>query len=179
MLQGNLNKEYLDKARRDFRSGKSTSLQRLSLYKAGGGDAAILKGPTVNSYGTNVTTMTKDDVIRRGLYATPQTQKPASTEKKVVDATNIAGNKQKVTTNKNYGVTLSGHKGTATYGAGGERMIRANIGNAGVNQVKAGKAKVGQSYAAKLGGVQGTVKYDAQGNRSFQALQRPTPPKAK
>lgn len=179
LTQGNLNRQYLDQARRDFRSGKATSLQRLSLYKAGGGDAAIIKGPTVKSYGVDVTTMTKDDVIRKGLYATPQTQKPSSTEKKVVDATNIAGNKQKVTTNKNYGVTLSGHKGTATYGAGGERMIRANIGNAGVNQVAAGRAKVGQSYAAKLGGVRGTVKYDAKGNRSFQALQKPAAPKVK
>ena len=55
-------------------------------------------------------------------------------------------------------------------------MIRANIGNAGVNQVKAGKAKVGQSYASQLGGLKGTVKYDAQGNRSFQALQQKATP---
>jgi len=79
-------------------------------------------------------------------------------------------------------VTVGGKKGTATYGDKGQRMIRANIGNAGVNQVKAGKAKVGQSYGATLGGVKGSVKYDAKGNRTFQALQnkpKPTTVKTK
>jgi len=104
--------------------------------------------------------------------AGPSDVKPS----KVITAKNIAGKEQKVSTNKSYDAKLGGVKTTATYGDKGQRMIRANLGNAGVNQVAKGKAKVGQSYGATLGGVKGTVKYDEKGNRSFQALQKPVAP---
>ena len=95
-------------------------------------------------------------------------------ERKVIS--DKGGVNQKVSTNTAYKSKLGGREVTSTRGAGGEKMIRANLGNSGVNQVKAGKAKVGQSYGATLGGVKGNVKYDAKGNRTFQALQKPAAP---
>lgn len=150
-----------------------------AAFRAGGGNAALKPGTS------------RQDVQARGMAAIRSkpkvgnipsqegTGKGSPTDKpvsKVIDAKNIAGKQQKVSTNKAYDVTVGGKKGTATYGDKGQRMIRANIGNAGVNQVKAGKAKVGQSYGATLGGVKGSVKYDAKGNRTFQALQKPAAP---
>jgi len=150
-----------------------------AAFRAGGGNAALKPG------------MSRQQVQAAGMSALrakpkvgnippqegtgkagPSDVKPS----KVITAKNIAGKEQKVSTNKSYDAKLGGVKTTATYGDKGQRMIRANLGNAGVNQVAKGKAKVGQSYGATLGGVKGTVKYDAKGNRSFQALQKPVAP---
>jgi hypothetical protein len=49
---------------------------RENLYRDGGGNAAIWKGPTVNRGGIEVTTRTKDDVINRGRYARPAAADP-------------------------------------------------------------------------------------------------------
>jgi len=133
---------------------------------------------------SNFTRSAETAVNKVGGYNTPKTQQsrpakpgtaaPAATsvkpEKKVIQTKNISGQQQKVTTNKSYDVKVGGVKGTATYGSGGQRMIRANLGNNSV-QVKAGKAQAGKSYGATLGGVKGTVKYDAKGGKTFQALQ--------
>ena len=150
-----------------------------AAFRAGGGNAALKPG------------MNRQQVQAAGMSALRAKPKvgnipsqegtgkagPSDTKpSKVIDAKNIAGKQQKVSTNKAYDAKLGGFKASATYGDKGQRMIRANLGNAGVNQVKAGKAKVGQSYGATLGGVKGNVKYDAKGNRSFQALQKPAAP---
>lgn len=150
-----------------------------AAFRAGGGNAALKPGMNrqqVQAAGmAAIRSKPKVGNIpsQEGTGKGSPTDKPVS---KVIDTKNIAGKQQKVSTNKAYDVTVGGKKGTATYGDKGQRMIRANIGNAGVNQVKAGKAKVGQSYGATLGGVKGSVKYDAKGNRTFQALQKPAAP---
>lgn len=150
-----------------------------AAFRAGGGNAALKPGMNrqqVQAAGMSaIRSKPKVGNIpsQEGTGKGSPTDKPTS---KVINAKNIAGKQQKVTTNKSYDVKVGGTKGTATYGSDGQRMIRANLGNAGVNQVKAGKAKVGQSYGATLGGVKGNIKYDAKGNRSFQALQKPAAP---
>jgi hypothetical protein len=52
---------------------------REALYKKAGGDAAILKGPTVNRNGVQVTSLTKDDIINRGRNITTPRPRPAQT----------------------------------------------------------------------------------------------------
>jgi hypothetical protein len=79
----------------------------------------------------------------------------------------------KVSTNTSYQSKLGGAKATTTYGSGGQQMVRANLGNQGINKVSSGQVSANKSYGATLGGVKGTVKYNAQGNRQFQAL-KPT-----
>ena len=150
-----------------------------AAFRAGGGNAALKPGMNrqqVQAAGMSAL-RAKPKVgnipSHEGTGKGSPTDKPTS---KVIDTKNIAGKQQKVSTNKAYDAKLGGFKASATYGDKGQRMIRANLGNAGVNQVKAGKAKVGQSYGATLGGVKGNVKYDAKGNRSFQALQKPAAP---
>lgn len=159
----------------------------VAVDKARGGDAAFRAGGGNDALKPG---MNRQQVQAKGMAALrskpkvgnipPQegTGKGSPTDKpvsKVIDAKNIAGKQQKVTTNKSYDVTVGGKKGTATYGAGGQRMIRANLGNNSV-QVKAGKAQAGKSYAAILGGVKGTVKYDTKGGKTFQALQNKPKP---
>ena len=101
----------------------------------------------------------------------PQPAPAKPVERKVIS--DKGGVNQKVTTNTAYKAKLGGREVTSTRGAGGQKMIRANLGSNSV-QVKAGKAKAGKSYAATLGGVKGTVKYDTKGGKTFQALQKPT-----
>jgi len=78
-----------------------------------------------------------------------------------------------VSTNRAYQSRLGGASATTTYGPSGQQMIRANLGNQGVNRVSSGQAAAGRGYGATLGGVKGTVTYDPQGNRRFQALRQP------
>ena len=76
----------------------------------------------------------------------------------------------KVSTNTSYQSKLGGAKASTTYGSGGQQMVRANLGNQGVNKVASGQVAANKSFAASLGGVKGTVRYDTQGNKQFQAL---------
>jgi len=82
----------------------------------------------------------------------------------------------RVSTNTSYQSKLGGVKATTTYGSGGQQMVRANLGNQGVNKVASGQVSANKSFGATLGGVKGTVRYDAQGNKQFQAL-KPGAPK--
>ena len=96
-------------------------------FRAGGGNAALKPGTT------------RQNIQSRGMAALrakpkvgnippqegtgkacPSDVKPS----KVIDAKNIAGQKQKVSTNKGYDVKVGGVKGTATYGDKGQRMFR-------------------------------------------------------
>jgi hypothetical protein len=147
-----------------------------AAFRAGGGDAAAKSGKTRQQIQAAGMAATRAKPKVGNIPSQEGTGKSGPSDvkpSKVISATNIAGKQQKVATNKAYDVKVGGVKGTATYGDKGQRMVRANLGNSGVNQVAKGKAKVGQSYGATLGGVKGTVKYDAKGNRSFQSLQKP------
>ncbi len=89
-----------------------------------------------------------------------------------------SGTAGRVSTNTSYQSKLGGVKATTTYGSGGQQMVRANLGNQGVNKVASGQVAANKSFGATLGGVKGTVRYDSQGNRQFQALKpasRPVP----
>jgi len=122
-------------------------------------------------------TATKDSKSALKPQAPSTPTKPL--ERKVIS--DKGGANQKVSTNTAYKAKLGGREVTSTRGSGGEKMIRANLGNNSV-QVKAGKAQAGKSYAATLGGVKGTVKYDTKGGKTFQALQnkpKPTTVKTK
>jgi len=80
-----------------------------------------------------------------------------------------------VSTNTAYQTKLGGFKATSTRGDQGQQMIRAKLGNQGINRVASGQATAGKSYAATLGGMKGTIKYDDKGNKTFQALKMPKP----
>lgn len=92
--------------------------------------------------------------------------KPLSRQQ-ISQQTGAAG---RVSTNTSYQSKLGGAKATTTYGSGGQQMVRANLGNQGVNKVSSGQVSANKSYSATLGGVKGTVKYDSSGNKQFQAL---------
>lgn len=97
----------------------------------------------------------------------PTTPTKPLTRQQISQQTGAGG---KVSTNTAYQSKLGGVKATTTYGSGGQQMVRANLGNQGVNKVASGQVSANKSYAATLGGVKGTVKYDSSGNKQFQAL---------
>lgn len=109
----------------------------------------------------------------------PTTPIKPLTRQQISQQTGAAG---KVSTNTSYQSKLGGAKATTTYGSGGQQMVRANLGNQGVNKVSSGQVSANKSYSATLGGVKGTVKYDSSGNKQFQTLKpsssstvKPTP----
>lgn len=175
-----LNTTAQEKGAADFQR-RSGGVRPGELYRASDVDSKGVPKPGAKMQLGAIEAAVRGETATKDSKSALKPQTPSSPakplERKVIS--DKGGVNQKVSTNTAYKAKLGGREVTSTRGAGGEKMIRANIGNAGVNQVAAGKAKVGQSYASKLGGVQGTVKYDAKGNRSFQALQKPTPPKAK
>jgi hypothetical protein len=114
----------------------------------------------------------------------PITPSAPVTKQQISQQSGLGG---KVTTNTTYQSKLGGVKATTTYGSGGQQMVRANLGNQGINKVSSGQVSANKSYGATLGGVKGIVKYDATGNKQFQTLKpnikpisqpqpRPTPP---
>ncbi|MFZ9228039.1 MAG: hypothetical protein ACO23I_05755 [Candidatus Nanopelagicales bacterium] len=111
-----------------------------------------------------------------------QNQQKQQQQQKNIQRQTVAaagGRSGQVQTNTAYQSKLGGAKATTTYGAGGQQVVRANLGNQGANKVAQGGAQAGKAYGATLGGVKGTVTYDAKGNKSFQATKPAAKPVAK
>ena len=61
-----------------------------------------------------------------------------------------SGSGGKVTTNTSYQSKLGGVQATTTYGSGGQQMVRANLGNQGMNRVASGQVSANKSYGATI-----------------------------